>query len=1198
MRRWAFWLTLGIGGGGIGLALLNELSPIRWHISFFEEWALFAWQKRLRQTAADLYASRETPSFWQTRTDVLYLLYSASGQLREWNTTRWLFPQTQPSLFSSDPEIISDESASYYALKLFSDTNRHIALLPLWIQPGPLSVYPRWDFPVQGDKAWIQALCLRERGNGYPIVLRDLRGEPILRVYIGCPEALRLPLRWVYGALVGTAVIIGLILFWLYLKERYAKAHLIFLGVLIGIWQFSHWTGLPEKLLPLDIFSPEKCALSPFHTSFWDLAWNLVILLWITQLLPHGKPPLKWVYPVGYWLMWMVFGTAFFLIVKHSQIEIDPVRTWDAFSLVGWAIVLLILWQITRYLHTLPLSSPLSYVVGAIVGIILSLLIEFPIWGTFALVGLYLSNLLTRVSPAYITYSVQSLLLIAIVNAWISWGHERKAHSMLEGYAKQVTRLRNPMIEYRMTQILPRMASDTLLWNKVGVEDYLIDSRFISLLIRKYFLSLTNEYEIVVSCWKSGGIRADNLFELRPLAWRQVKGRAIQIGLAPHLYFLTQGNPRYIYIARVPITLVEGSPLEVQIELYPRVQPLTSRIRAQFEPEPISYALYEGGQLIRQWGEGTFPLFLPIQPRTSPIWRTSAGYHEYIALVSSALSVYLRLPARDQAAHLATFPLLLTLLALCLIVKRAETIKQALYALYSRRSSFVQRFQILFGSFVFLPLFGILFVTFYLFFRLNQNQREQELIQKLSTVSGYLAGEAILSEKLAFWIQSYLPGEESFVRDLMRRVGSLSNSEVFIYTSGGSLYSSTLPAAYWYGLTSPLVPLHILNRMRQIGTGSIIEIDKNLGRLLGYAPLRTESGKLLGIIHIPYPIPKGSLYEPLRYFIAYTVNVYLLLSLASILVGLLLMERLSGGLQRLVMQLRAAPSLPDPPLLQWSGGNDEIATLVSAYNDMVDRLRASQRQLERTLRQVSQQEIAFQAAHEIKTALTPLKLHLQHLQRMPTVDPEKLKEISTRLLQRIEALVRIANTFTSFARLGSAEGLVLQPINLNTFLEEQLQPFFQNPHINFELSLPEEPLWIEGNPDALVQILNNLLQNALQVLEGASSPQLRVSLYREGKEAVIAVQDNGPGIPLEVRERIFEFYFTTRRTGTGLGLAITKGLVERMGGRISFFTEVGWGTIFYIAFPIKEEELSISGSDSSPSHILAMKQSPGKETNP
>lgn len=1169
MRRWALRLIGFSAISGAALALLNEAAPISWHGRVFQAWTNYAWQRKIRETVANLFTYRENPTVWYRESDVLLLEYAPSGRLRRWNTTRWLFPQSQPSLLSADPEVLSDEYTTYYALKLFTDSTQYVALLPVWARPSMLSIYSAWDFAISGDKAWIKALCINREGKGYPIWLADHKGQPLLRLYLGCPEHLRFPLRWIYVGLLGVALLGGLVYLWRYLKAKYKSAPLIYLGLLVAIWQGLHWLDLPGRLLHSDFFSAKLFAISPLHTSLWDLVWTIGILFWAASLLRHAPPLPKFGYIGGYWGLWALFGAGIYLISQHSQIELDPLRQPKLIYLLAWGIVLTILRQVVDYLHQQALPTLPIYVGTAIIGGSLAASVGLPIWSIAALIALYALPRFHKSLPAYASVMLNFLLLIGIVNGWISWGQVQRLRLVAQAHAIQVSRLRDPTIEYRLAHLIPRIASDTSLWKSLSLNDYLIDSRFISRIIQKYLFSFGDSYEVVVSCWKPEGGRADNLFELRPLPWRQVVSRSERISFASNLYFVTHGTPRYFYVARIPIALPEVPPLEVQIELHPRTQPLLSRLRSDLSPTQPPYALYENGQLIRWWGDVRFPSFLSVQPRSTPIWRETEGQYEYIAPVSRNLIVYVRLPARDKAAVLAAIPIFLSLLTLGLLVERFAVVRRTIRSLYTREASFVQRFQVLFGAVVFLPLLAILSVTFLLFLRINQTQRQQELTQKLSSVSSYLAGESILLEKLAYWLENYLAGEESFVRDLMRRIGSLSQSEAFIYTSEGLLYSSTLPVAYWNELASPRVDYQILERMRRAETGTLIEMDAPRGRLMGYAPLRTETGKLLGILHIPQPIPKESFYEPLRYFIGYTVNTYLFLSLGAMMVGLFLIERFAGGLQRLILQLRSAPEAPDPPLLHWEGGKDEIATLVAAYNEMVERLRASQRQLERTLRRVSQQEMAFQAAHEIKTALTPLKIHLQHLQRLPTIDPEKLREISTRLLQRIDALVRIANAFMSFAKLGSTEELSLQPINLNAFLEEQLQPFAQNPHITFIQELPPQPLWIEGNPDALQQILNNLIQNALQVLEGASAPFIRASLTQEGNQAVIAIQDNGPGIPPEVQEKIFEFYFTTRRTGTGLGLAITKGLVERMGGRISFVSEVGVGTTFYVSFPLK-----------------------------
>ncbi|MCX7606607.1 MAG: HAMP domain-containing histidine kinase [Bacteroidia bacterium] len=1173
MHRWAWRLAFGFGiAGGIVVAL-NELFPVTVHLSFLQEWVGRTWEEKIRRVSSLLYEYRENPSAWQAHTDVLFLRYSLGGYLIEWNTARWPLPQAVPGLSSLTPELVGDERSLYYALKLFADTSVQVAFIPILIQPSHAGVYKH--------QAWVgrlQELCINRNGEGLPLLLRDLEGRSLLRLYVGCPEALRFPLRWVYVFLFGVSLVSFLVGGWMRLRQRFSpvRARLIFLFLLVGVWQVLHWTGLPGRLLPSDIsfFSAERCAISPFHTSIWDVAWTLGILVWAASSLGQRSLSSGWkallVYIVGFWGVWLFFGGGLFLFIRHSQVEIDPVRQPNWMELLGWASILWIIWRLQEYLGSAVCPRPwMVFLVGAGVGIPPMVYIGLPWWSILSLVILYFTSAIRWKIPLFLVHAVQSILLAVSLNGWITWGYERKANLILETHAPQVAQLRDPALEYRVAQILPRLSVDTALWYRLEVTDYLIDAGFIAKMIQKYFLSLSEKYEVVVSCWSPDGRRLDNLFETRPLPRRQVLPPRGSATLAPHLYFLTQDWPRYIYVASLPVQLPSLPPIEVQIEFYPRTYPLRSRLYPMEEEEvpPVSYALYQEGRLLRKWGAEPFPSYISNRPLAGTSRRHTERYYEYTFTTANALTAYLRYPARDKASHLATIPLLLFLLSMVLLIQNYSQINHFVKTLYRREGPLATQLQALFWALVALPLFGLVAVTFFLFLRLSQERLRQELSQRLTAVSGYLSGDPILPEKLSYWIRSYMASEESFVRDLMHRVARLSGSEVFLYTTEGHLYSSTLSRAHWGIYASPLLEPGLLRQLRRMPAEALIEVEEGGERLLGYIPLHAKGGGLIGILHIPMPVPKKSFYDQLRNFIGYAVNVYLFLILSSILLGMILIRRFSNGLQRVVQQLRLAPEEPDPPTLRWEGQGDEIATLVSAYNDMAERLRANQKQLEATLRRVSQQEMAFQAAHEIKTALTPLKIHLQHLQRMPTVEPEKLRDISTRLLQRIEALVRIANTFMSFARLGSSEALPLSPLHLSHFLEEYLHPYRQNPHLPVELRLPAEPIWIQANSDALQQVLNNLLQNALQALEGHAAPRIVVSLALRGEEAILSIQDNGPGIPSEVRERIFEFYFTTRRTGTGLGLAITKGLVERMGGRISFVSEVGMGTTFYVVFP-------------------------------
>jgi signal transduction histidine kinase len=101
---------------------------------------------------------------------------------------------------------------------------------------------------------------------------------------------------------------------------------------------------------------------------------------------------------------------------------------------------------------------------------------------------------------------------------------------------------------------------------------------------------------------------------------------------------------------------------------------------------------------------------------------------------------------------------------------------------------------------------------------------------------------------------------------------------------------------------------------------------------------------------------------------------------------------------------------------------------------------------------------------------------------------------------------------------------------------------------------------------SLAEIFDNLLKNARDILSGQGV--VRVGARYQGDFAVeVTIADNGPGIPPENRERIFEAYFTTKAGGTGLGLAIVKQNVEMFGGRVQVESEVGKGTCFHLLFP-------------------------------
>jgi two-component system NtrC family sensor kinase len=117
------------------------------------------------------------------------------------------------------------------------------------------------------------------------------------------------------------------------------------------------------------------------------------------------------------------------------------------------------------------------------------------------------------------------------------------------------------------------------------------------------------------------------------------------------------------------------------------------------------------------------------------------------------------------------------------------------------------------------------------------------------------------------------------------------------------------------------------------------------------------------------------------------------------------------------------------------------------------------------------------------------------------------------------------------------------------------------------LELEEELPRVEADPAQLRRVLLNVLHNALEAMEGRSG-ELKVTTSRDGREVVITVADQGPGV--EDVERIFEPYYTTKVKGTGLGLAIARQIVEEHHGRMAVESRLGEGTSVHIRLPVPE----------------------------
>jgi two-component system sensor histidine kinase HydH len=210
--------------------------------------------------------------------------------------------------------------------------------------------------------------------------------------------------------------------------------------------------------------------------------------------------------------------------------------------------------------------------------------------------------------------------------------------------------------------------------------------------------------------------------------------------------------------------------------------------------------------------------------------------------------------------------------------------------------------------------------------------------------------------------------------------------------------------------------------------------------------------------------------------------------------------------------------------------------------------------------------IAAGIAHEIRNPLSTLRMNLQLL-REDWENP--ITEREQKGLKRIDVLLRetgrLETVVSDFVRFAAGHAIRKERTNLNALTGELLDflsPQAERARIRLVREFARDLPPVDVDPNLLRQAILNLLVNAQQVLP--SGGEIRIRTAENGQYVKLAVTDNGPGIPAEHREKVFNLYFSTKPGGTGLGLPMVKKIVEEHEGKIEVETELNRGTTFTI----------------------------------
>ena len=228
--------------------------------------------------------------------------------------------------------------------------------------------------------------------------------------------------------------------------------------------------------------------------------------------------------------------------------------------------------------------------------------------------------------------------------------------------------------------------------------------------------------------------------------------------------------------------------------------------------------------------------------------------------------------------------------------------------------------------------------------------------------------------------------------------------------------------------------------------------------------------------------------------------------------------------------------------------------------------------LEKAQRLAAWQEVARRIAHEIKNPLTPIQLSAQRLRKrfLDRIgeDRDIFDQCTATIVAQVDEIKKLAGEFSDFARMPKLR----RETNDLGRLAEEVVFLYQEAHRSLTITCRIDPALPLFPFDAvqIKRVLINLLDNAVTALGDGGAIEVRVgpAPERETPMAMLRVADNGPGIPADVRLRIFEPYFSTRKSGTGLGLAIAHTIVSEHGGTIRARDNHPTGTVFTVELPL------------------------------
>ena len=766
--------------------------------------------------------------------------------------------------------------------------------------------------------------------------------------------------------------------------------------------------------------------------------------------------------------------------------------------------------------------------------------------------------------------------------------NRRKERSERELYANQLATEKDIVTEIEYSNIIEKIKNDEVLQKLISSPRHMGLSDFEDGLERRIFNGFWERYEMgfnlfntshesIINCEINESNDYDKLNRI-------IERHGSVSEMDSNVFFINDYTGNFSYIIRQPIYTSDSLEALLMVTMkskkipegigFPRL--LISSKAKVFEPlQNYSIAKYYKSHLVTKYGKFHYPssdLALNNWREIKTGYYDSDGYNHYILQKTANDVVVLSTKNFTIIELITSFSYLFCFYGLSLL---------PLLIRFDSKSKFPKSFTLAFK--IQIVLISLVFMSLLAFgwgsgvFVSNQyTEYTNDLIrEKLNSV------QLELKDKLGQERELSLQDEGNFMETILQKFAKTFVTDVNLYDQNGFLLAASRPKIFNIGLLSEQMNPTAFFQMDIKDKSEFIH-QENIGNLnysSAYSPFYSNDGKLLGYLNLQHFGQQKEFESQIQRFLVAIINVFMLLLGISIVIAIFVSNWVTAPL-RIIQESFSKVRFGKHNQQILYDKEDEIGALVKDYNQKLEELEYTAQQLAQSERESAWREMAKQVAHEIKNPLTPMKLSVQQLQRV--YDPNdlnsglKLQKVTNSIIEQIDALAKIANEFSSFAKLPRPNEI---EIDLLPLLENVVEVFKGSALFHLSISTKLKQCVVIADKDLMLRVFNNLIKNAIQSIPDGKHGEIEIIILEENDHFLFKFKDNGVGIAPDKHSKIFVPYFTTKSTGTGLGLAMVKQIIENHRGTIGFESDESDGTIFWFTISnviLKKDYVPIS----------------------